>query len=167
MLDLHNSNAFTRREFLWSGLTLASAAMFVPSFIQRSALGLPMPAPGLSSIPGVNDGLNTLVPYGDGAYYKARPGIAIPENKVVKLDKTAGRGLHPALAPLADLYNEGQAALRRGDWEAYGEAQRKLGEAIRRLAGSAPAGGSVTVTPPPTSTPPASPTPSPTPTPSG
>lgn len=128
-MDLHNApNPFTRREFLFTGLTLASAAMFVPSFIQRSALGLPMPAPGLSSIPGVNedrvlvvvqlsggnDGLNTLVPFGDGAYYKARPGIAIPENKVVKLDKAAGRGLHPALSPLADLYNEGQAAVVQG-----------------------------------------------------
>jgi uncharacterized protein (DUF1501 family) len=127
-MDLHNASPFTRREFISTGLTLASAALFVPSFIQRSALGLPMPAPGLSSMPGVNedrilvvvqlsggnDGLNTLVPYGDAAYYKARAGIGIPEPKVVKLDKGAGRGLHPALAPLADLYHEGQAAVVQG-----------------------------------------------------
>jgi len=127
-MNLHNVSPFTRREFLFSGLTLASAALFVPSFIQRSALGLPMVAPGMSSIPGVNedrilvvvqlsggnDGLNTLVPFGDAAYYRARPAIAVPENRVVKLDKTAGRGLHPALSPLADLYNEGQAAVIQG-----------------------------------------------------
>ncbi len=130
-MNLHNATPpapFTRREFLYSGLTLASAALFVPSFIQRSALGLPMAASGMSSIPGVNedrilvvvqlsggnDGINTLVPYGDAAYYRARPGLGIPEARVVKLDKAAGRGLHPALSPLADLYNEGQASIVQG-----------------------------------------------------
>src|SRR5690349_5172292 len=71
-MDLFNSTAFTRREFLSRGVTLASAAATIPYFLQSSAFGLPMPEWGCSSIPGApedhilvvvqlsggNDGLN-------------------------------------------------------------------------------------------------------------
>src|SRR5688572_29358778 len=112
--DPHTPSAFTRREFLGTGLTLASAAATIPAFLERSAFGLPMPAPGCTSIPGApeehilvvvqlgggNDGLNTVIPYGEGAYYKARTSIAVPEDKVLRLDGTAGSdgvGLHPSM----------------------------------------------------------------------
>src|SRR5437762_1425564 len=51
-MELHTSTVYTRREFL-QGLTFASAALAVPSFLQASALGLPTADAGLSSIPGV------------------------------------------------------------------------------------------------------------------
>ena len=90
-MDLYNASAFTRRQFLHSGLTLASAAATIPWFLNSSALGMPRPLPGLTSMPGIpedhilvviqmsggNDGLNTVIPYGMDAYYKARPGIAV------------------------------------------------------------------------------------------
>ena len=83
--------AFTRRQFMIGGLTLASASIALPQFLSATALGLPSAQPGASSIPGVNedrilvviqlsggnDGLNTVVPYEDAAYYKARPGIGL------------------------------------------------------------------------------------------
>ncbi len=51
---------------------------------------------------GAVDGLNVVVPYGDGRYYEARPTIAIPragqDGGVLDLD--GHFGLHPALAPL-------------------------------------------------------------------
>ncbi len=58
-----------------------------------------------------------------------------------------------AAADVQKYYNEGQAALKKGDWDAYGEAQKKLGQAIQRLAQENPEGGSVDVTPAPSGTP--------------
>jgi uncharacterized protein (DUF1501 family) len=68
-----------------------SAALAVPAFVQRSAFGIEQPATGMGSIPGVpedrvlvilqlgggNDGLNTVVPHGYDAYFRARPQIGI------------------------------------------------------------------------------------------
>lgn len=47
---------------------------------------------------GGNDGLSTLVPAGDAAYYDARPSLAIPQDEVLWLDDDVG--LHPSLARL-------------------------------------------------------------------
>ncbi|WP_373988420.1 DUF1501 domain-containing protein [Duganella sp. BuS-21] len=64
---------------------------------------------------GGNDGNNTLVPL-DGAfndYASARPELALPKDSLVQLSgSSAGHsfGLHPALAPLASLYNQGRLA---------------------------------------------------------
>lgn len=120
--------AFTRRQFLISGLTLASASLAVPAFLQRSALGMPMPAAGLSSIPGVpedhilvvvqlsggNDGLNTVVPWLADEYYRARPGIAITREQVLRLGARAEVGLHPQMAGVKELYDAGQCAIVQG-----------------------------------------------------
>lgn len=58
---------------------------------------------------GGNDGLNTVVPYSSKAYYKLRPLIGIPENKVIKL--TNDMGLHPSLTGLSELYQQGKVAI--------------------------------------------------------
>lgn len=119
---------FTRREFLRSGLVLASAAASVPSFINSSALAMNRAAGGLSSVPGVpedhvlvviqlsggNDGLNTVIPYGMDDYYKARPNIGIAAKDALKLSGADGIGLHPQLAPLHDLYDDGELAVIQG-----------------------------------------------------
>ena len=39
---------------------------------------------------GGNDGLNTIVPYGDSTYYKHRPTIGIKEKDVLKIDARFG-----------------------------------------------------------------------------
>src|SRR5581483_1119302 len=60
---------------------------------------------------GAVDGLNVVVPYGDDAYYEARPTLAIPrrgDGAVVDLD--GHFGLHPALAPLMPLWRDGTLA---------------------------------------------------------
>ncbi|MFN7021918.1 MAG: DUF1501 domain-containing protein, partial [Phycisphaerales bacterium] len=120
-------DAFTRRSFLGRGLVLASAAMTVPQFISRSALGMAAPL-GLSSLPGVpedhvlvvvqlaggNDGLNTVVPFADSAYYKARPSIGIAANRVLKFGKADTVGLHPQLTGLKELYDEGMLSVVLG-----------------------------------------------------
>lgn len=119
---------FSRREFLRSGLVLASAAATVPAFINSSALAMHEMAGGLTSIPGVpdehilvvlqlsggNDGLNTVIPFGAPEYYKARPGISIAEKDTLRLDKGIGIGMHPQLAPLKDLYDDGMCTVIQG-----------------------------------------------------
>lgn len=124
---------FTRRLFLQRGCALASLATTVPCFIERSALGM-LGNPLLSSNPGVpdhrilvvvqlgggNDGLNTVIPYGDPAYFNARPQIAVQapgasgNNVALQLDPSAGIGLHPALAPMKELYDEGLVSVVQG-----------------------------------------------------
>ena len=61
---------------------------------------------------GGNDGLNTVVPYGDDAYYRQRPKIAIPAEKVLPID--GHFGFHPSLAGFERLYKEGKFALIHG-----------------------------------------------------
>jgi uncharacterized protein (DUF1501 family) len=87
-----------------------------------------METPTLSSLPGVdqdrvlvvvqlsggNDGLNTVVPFGDPLYYRARPSIGVPEQSVLRLGEVDGVGLHPSLAAVKELYDDGQCALVQG-----------------------------------------------------
>ncbi|HYU20561.1 MAG TPA: twin-arginine translocation signal domain-containing protein, partial [Chloroflexota bacterium] len=44
---------------------------------------------------GGDDGLNMIVPYGDGLYYQLRPQLAIPADQALPLDGQLG--LHPNL----------------------------------------------------------------------
>ncbi len=136
MTDQHD-NTYSRRIFMQQGLTLASMATTAPLFIQRSALGMMRPLESmLTSQPGVpedrvlvvvqlgggNDGLNTVIPYGNDYYYRARPAIAIPapgrgragQPGALKLDDSNGIGLHPNLGGFKVLYDEGVASIVQG-----------------------------------------------------
>jgi uncharacterized protein (DUF1501 family) len=66
----------------------------------------------LVELKGGNDGLNTLVPYTDPAYYALRPKIAIPRDGIVQLTDRAG--LHPSLEPLVPLWRDSQLAVLQG-----------------------------------------------------
>jgi uncharacterized protein (DUF1501 family) len=61
---------------------------------------------------GGNDGLNTLVPYGDPLYYQARPTLSIPQDQVLALDDQLG--LSPQLGNLKARYDQGQVAIVQG-----------------------------------------------------
>jgi uncharacterized protein (DUF1501 family) len=114
----------TRRVFLQRGLTLLAAAPTVPAFLDQTVLALanPLDAPLVQQpsgkdgkvlvvvqLAGGNDGLNTVVPFADDAYYRARPGIRLDPKSLHKLnDKT---GLHPNLRPLMDLYERGSMSI--------------------------------------------------------
>jgi uncharacterized protein (DUF1501 family) len=63
---------------------------------------------------GGNDGLSMLVPYTDSAYYSRRPTLAIPAASVLQVGSdSSGKalGLHPKLAGLKDIFNQGGLAL--------------------------------------------------------
>src|SRR5436190_8822613 len=61
---------------------------------------------------GGNDGLNTIVPYGDALYYKHRPTIGIKENDLLKID--AHFGWHKSMRGMKELYDEGKLAIVQG-----------------------------------------------------
>ena len=134
-----SDNTYSRRLFIQQGMTLASMVTTAPLFIQRSALGMMRPLGSmLSSQPGVpedrilvvvqlgggNDGLNTVVPFGNRLYYNGRPNLAIPApgrgnqaggaGGALPLDDVAGIGLHPNLDGFKALYDEGVASIVQG-----------------------------------------------------
>ena len=61
---------------------------------------------------GGNDGLNTIVPYGDAAYYKHRPTIGLKERDLLKID--AHFGLHKSMQGMKQLYDDGKVAIVHG-----------------------------------------------------
>ena len=66
----------------------------------------------LVELHGGDDGLNTFVPFDDGAYYRARPQLAISREQVRQL--TPKFGFHPALTPLMSLWEGKELALVSG-----------------------------------------------------
>ena len=103
----------TRRDFLKLSAIAVAATTGMPGFLARAAAQAAGQPGGertlvVVQLTGGNDGLNTLVPYSNGAYYAARPRIAIPKKDVLTL--TPDLGMHPALKPLMKLWDDGQLA---------------------------------------------------------
>src|SRR5258708_3502170 len=106
----------TRRAFIKDGVTAFTISFAAPAFLSDLAR-----AQGASSrnlvvldLTGGNDGLSMLVPYTDAFYYSRRPTLAIPAGTVLQIGSDAGGkplGLHPKLAGLKDIFNQGRLAL--------------------------------------------------------
>ena len=61
---------------------------------------------------GGNDGLNTLVPYGDDAYYKHRPKIGLPKKSLRPIDDHFG--FNRGMVGFERLYKDGKLAIVHG-----------------------------------------------------
>lgn len=110
----------SRRNFLKQGLGLVTVSLSLPSVmaLAAQAANFDRRQTGKSKIlvlvqmNGGNDGLNTVIPYGDGAYYCARPAIGIAADKVLRLDGRSG--LHTDMTGFADMFKAGKLAIVQG-----------------------------------------------------
>jgi uncharacterized protein (DUF1501 family) len=114
---------FSRRDFLsrtLGGTSLLAVGGVVPEFLARSARAATIfPAARdkdtvlvVVELTGGNDGLNTVAPFADDLYHKARPTLAFRKNEVLKLDDHVG--LHPRMSDLKRLFDQKQLAVVQG-----------------------------------------------------
>src|SRR5687768_445562 len=106
----------TRREMLrvgLGGLGVISLGGTMPAFMSKFAFGAP--ATGASQLgddnilvviqlSGGNDGLNTIIPKGNDAYAKARPGIGLKDKLHTLNDEFS---LNPGMQPFKELFDDG------------------------------------------------------------
>ena len=105
-----------RRQFLRNSLAVGLGSMLIPKWfhpllaqsesLRELAMNRILVVLNLG---GGNDGLNTIIPFEDDEYYNLRPTIAIPQNELLTITETLG--LHPAMAPLMDLWNDENMAI--------------------------------------------------------
>ncbi len=117
----------TRRQFLRTSALGAAASWTLPVFLEKTFFALDaMAADALTQtatgkdgtilvvlqMAGGNDGLNMVIPYADDVYYRSRPRLGLPADKVLKLDSYAG--LNGKLTGLKSLFDEGHLGVVQG-----------------------------------------------------
>jgi uncharacterized protein (DUF1501 family) len=117
----------TRREFLRSTLLGGAVSWTLPSFLANTFAAMHAEAAEKATqittgrdgtilvvlqMAGGNDGLNTVVPYANDYYHRARPKLGLAEGRILKLNDETG--LHANLTGFKDLYDAGQLAIVQG-----------------------------------------------------
>ncbi|QDV22710.1 DUF1501 domain-containing protein [Aureliella helgolandensis] len=115
---MHISINSSRRRFLKSslgGATAVGIGAAVPAcFAEAAQRGNTRDERILVvvQLSGGNDGLNTVIPYTDEEYRRARPKLAIEKSSVIPCGNDLG--LHPAMSGMGNLYEAGQLAIIQG-----------------------------------------------------
>jgi uncharacterized protein (DUF1501 family) len=117
----------TRREFLRRTVLGSALSWTVPAFLADTFSALQTQAADSATqivtgkdstilvvlqMAGGNDGINTVVPYANDFYRKARPRIGLKADDVLKISDDIG--LHPALKGFKDLYDGGELSIIQG-----------------------------------------------------
>ena len=112
----HSPAGLNRRALLQAGLAGASGLGLLPGVLQQalaaSAARHPERILVVLELSGGNDGLNTLVPYGDDAYYRQRPRLGIKPAQLRRIDQH--HGFNPGMAGFERLYKDGRMAVVHG-----------------------------------------------------
>src|SRR5579871_6682149 len=105
----------SRRDFLKSS-TLLALAPTVPAFLARTARAARPERDArllvVIQLDGGNDGINTVVPFGDEGYAKYRTALRLPRERLVKVNDQVG--LHPSLGAFGKLLDAGKLAVVQG-----------------------------------------------------
>ncbi len=114
----------TRRSFLRSTALGGAIGWTAPSFLAatfdqlhaeaadkavQTVTGKDAPILVVLQLAGGNDGLNTVVPFANDDYRRARPTLGVKADQVLKLNGQFG--LHPALTGFKSLYDAGQLGI--------------------------------------------------------
>ena len=109
----------SRRKFIQAGLggtALVSLSGAVPNFLLGASNSLAMNRTDnvlvVVELAGGNDGLNTVIPYADDAYYANRFTLAIDKNSILKINDHIG--LHPAMQGFSGLLEKNQLSIIQG-----------------------------------------------------
>ncbi len=110
----------SRRDFLHSAAVF-SAMGLAPRFLAHAAEEAGRQAIAgfdddrvlvVVQLGGGNDGLNTVVPWSDDAYYRARPNLGLQKEQLVKVNDDLA--LNAGLTDLMRLYDDGKTAIIQG-----------------------------------------------------
>ncbi len=107
-----------RRQFLtrtFQGSSLFAFGSVVPQFVLNTANAAEAGKDRILVIlemTGGNDGLNTVIPYGDDLYHKYRKTLAYKKDQVVKVNDFLG--LNPGMQSFQQLLQQGQLAIVQG-----------------------------------------------------
>jgi len=92
---------------------------FGPKIVDMASALSPEQAEGMKNrtlvvvqLSGGNDGINTLVPYSQQAYYNARPTLALNKGDLLQLNGDVA--LHPSMTALQSLYNSNKVGVVQG-----------------------------------------------------
>jgi len=117
----------TRRLFLQRGMALLAVTPTIPTFLDQTVIGLLQQNDGsrvqaptgkdgkilvVVQLSGGNDGLNTVSPYADDVYRRARGNLAHAADRVHKLNNYLG--LAPNLPYFKELYDQGRMSVING-----------------------------------------------------
>lgn len=109
----------SRRDFM-KGMAVFSGIGLAPKFLTDAYADPAQVIQGFNDdrvlvvvqLGGGNDGLNTVVPFEDDLYHRARPQIGLKPDRVIKLNELTG--LNDAMRPIMPFYEQGKLAVIQG-----------------------------------------------------
>lgn len=117
----------TRREFLRTTVLGSALSVTVPAFLANTFSALQANAADSATqiatgrdssilvvlqMAGGNDGINTVAPFSNDHYHRARPNLGLRTSDILKLSDDVG--FHPSLTGFKEMYDAGSLAVIQG-----------------------------------------------------